>query len=116
MADKDYLLVALTHVVNNAVQYTPAGGSITIRTCTANGYAAQVEITDTGIGIQPSEIDSIFDRFYRSDRARKTDIGGVGLGLSLARKIMEVHNGFIEAESTPGEGSIFRIILPLMLK
>ncbi len=116
MADKDYLLVALTHVVNNAVQYTPDGGSITIRTCTTNRYAAQIEIADTGIGIQPSEIDSIFDRFYRSDRARKTDIGGVGLGLSLARKIMEVHNGFIEAESTPGEGSIFRIILPLMLK
>ncbi len=116
MADKEYLIMALTHVVNNAVQYTPGGGSVTIRVCAPNATDALIEVTDTGIGIQPSEIDLIFDRFYRSDRARKTDIGGVGLGLSLARKIVEVHDGTIEAESTPGQGSIFRIRLPLMLK
>ena len=116
MADKDYLLVALNHIVRNAVQYTPAEGSITIRICPPSATQAQIEIVDTGIGIQPSEIASIFDRFYRSDRARKADAGGVGLGLSLARKIVEIHEGTIEAESTPGEGSIFRITLPLMLK
>jgi PAS domain S-box-containing protein len=116
MADKDYLLVALNHVVSNAVQYTSDNGSITIRICVPNAKDVQIEVADTGIGIQPSEMAYIFDRFYRSDRARKTDIGGVGLGLSLARKIVEVHEGKIEAESTPGEGSIFRITLPLMLK
>jgi signal transduction histidine kinase len=116
MADKDYLLVAMNHVVNNAVNYTPAGGRITIRVCSPNPISVMIEIQDTGIGIQPSEIGLIFDRFYRSDRARKTDIGGVGLGLSLARKIVEVHDGTIEAESTPGQGSIFRITLPLVLK
>lgn len=114
--DKDYLLMALNHVVKNAIQYTPADGTITIRVCAPNAQNAQIEVADTGIGIQPSEMASIFDRFYRSDRARKTDIGGVGLGLSLARKIVEVHDGKIEAESTPGEGSLFRITLPLMIK
>ena len=116
LADKDYLLVALNHVVTNAVQYTPAEGRVTIRVCRPTEKEAQIEITDTGIGIQPTEIGFIFDRFYRSDRARKTDQGGVGLGLSLARKIVEVHDGTIDAESTPGEGSTFRITLPLMLK
>jgi PAS domain S-box-containing protein len=113
-ADKDYLLVALNHIVRNAVQYTPDGGSVTIRICAPAEQLAQIEITDTGIGIQPSEMGYIFDRFYRSDRARKADVGGVGLGLSLARKIVEIHGGTIEAESIPGEGSIFRIMLPLM--
>lgn len=116
MADKDYLLVALNHVVRNAVQYTPEKGSVTIRICPQNTNHVLIEVTDTGIGIQSSEMDSIFDRFYRSDRARKADSGGVGLGLSLARKIVEIHEGTIEAESSPGEGSIFRITLPLMLK
>ncbi len=116
MADKDYLLVALNHIVRNAVQYTPAEGSVTIRTCPKTTNHVLIEVTDTGIGIQPSEMESIFDRFYRSDRARKADSGGVGLGLSLARKIVEIHGGTIEAESKPGEGSVFRITLPLMLK
>lgn len=116
LADKDYLLVALNHIVRNAVQYTPTEGSITIRVSTLNDQQVQIEVVDTGIGIQPAEIAHIFDRFYRSDRARKADVGGVGLGLSLARKIVEIHDGKIEAESTPGEGSVFRITLPHMLK
>jgi PAS domain S-box-containing protein len=115
-ADKDYLLVALNHIVRNAVQYTHTGGSVTIRICPPVDKLARIEIADTGIGIQPSEMAYIFDRFYRSDRARKADVGGVGLGLSLARKIVEIHDGTIEAESTPGEGSTFCITLPLMLK
>ncbi|MBI1281925.1 MAG: PAS domain S-box protein [Anaerolineaceae bacterium] len=116
MADKDYLVAALNHIVRNAVQYTPAEGTITVRTRAQSPKHVLVEVTDTGIGIQPSEMESIYDRFYRSDRARKADSGGVGLGLSLARKIVEIHEGTIEAESIPGEGSIFRITLPLMLK
>jgi PAS domain S-box-containing protein len=115
-ADKDYLLVALNHIVRNAVHYTLAEGSITIRVCKPNEQQVQVEVADTGIGIQPAEMAHIFDRFYRSDRARKADVGGVGLGLSLARKIVEIHDGTIEAESMPGEGSVFRITLPHMLK
>ncbi len=116
MADKDYLLVAMNHIVRNAVQYTPNEGTVTIRLCLSDSKQVVIEVTDTGIGIQPSEMAYIFDRFYRSDRARKADSGGVGLGLSLARKIVEIHEGTIEAESKPGEGSIFRITLPLMLK
>ncbi len=115
-ADKDYLLDALNRVVKNAVNYTPEGGSVSITVCQKPEKHVTIEVTDTGIGIQPSELPDIFDRFYRSDKARKTDDGGVGLGLSLARKIVELHNGTIEVESTPGEGSTFRITLPLMVK
>ncbi len=116
MADKDYLLVALGHVVTNALQYTPSGGSVTIRNCNLPTKQACVEVEDTGMGIHAAEIPYIFDRFYRSDKARKTDQGGVGLGLSLARKIVEIHDGTILADSTPGKGTTFRIALPLVLQ
>ncbi len=116
MGDKDYLIMALGHVVTNALQYTPSGGSITIRNIDQPDKKICVEVEDTGIGIHATEMAYIFDRFYRSDKARQTDRGGVGLGLSLARKIVEIHNGSIKAESVPGDGSTFRITLPHMLQ
>ncbi|MCC6896262.1 MAG: PAS domain S-box protein [Anaerolineae bacterium] len=116
MGDKDYLIMALGHVITNAVQYTPSGGCITVRNLDQPDKQVCVEVEDTGIGIHPTEIGHIYDRFYRSDKARQTDSGGVGLGLSLARKIVEIHNGTILAESEPGKGSTFRITLPLMLQ
>lgn len=116
LGDKDYLITALGHVVTNALQYTPIGGFITVRNLEQTEKQVCVEVEDTGIGIHATEIGYIFDRFYRSDKARQTDRGGVGLGLSLARKIVEIHNGTILAESEPGKGSTFRITLPLMLQ
>ena len=73
---------------------------------------AVLTVTDTGPGIAPEEQERIFDRFFRGDRARSR--GGTGLGLALARSIVLVHNGHITVESAPGEGSTFRVLLPLV--
>jgi heavy metal sensor kinase len=97
---------------DNAVKYTPAGGSVTVSLTDANRFAV-AEIRDTGIGISQAELPHIFERFYRADRARSREMGGVGLGLSIGRWIAEAHGGTIEAESTPSQGSVFRVRLPI---
>lgn len=102
-----------TNLLVNAVNYTPDGGQITLRTRCVDGNVI-VEVQDTGIGIPPDEQERIFARFYRSDPARSAERGGMGVGLSIARKIVEAHGGRIEVESTPGEGSTFRVILPVL--
>ncbi len=102
-----------TNLLINAVNYTPDGGQITLRTRVVDGNVI-VEVQDTGIGIPPDEQERVFARFYRSDPARSAERGGMGVGLSIARKIVEAHGGRIELESTPGEGSTFRVILPVL--
>ncbi len=103
---------ALTEILENAVQFTPPEGTITLRTSIWQ-ESLILEIEDTGVGIPANEIPFIFERFYRVDKERPTDRGGIGLGLSIAQKIVQAHKGFIEVESTVGHGSIFRILLPL---
>lgn len=103
---------ALTEVLENAIQFTPPEGMITVRTSLWQ-ESVVLEIEDTGVGIPPDEIPFIFERFYRVDKERPTDRGGIGLGLSIAQKIIQAHKGFIEVESSVGTGSIFRILLPL---
>jgi signal transduction histidine kinase len=103
---------ALTEVLENASQFTPSQGTITVRT-SIQQESVILEIEDTGVGIPTDEIPLIFERFYRVDKERPTDRGGIGLGLSIAQKIIQAHKGLIEVESTVGEGSIFRILLPL---
>jgi len=99
-------------LIDNAVKYTPSGGSIVVG-LTGSDDAAVVEFRDTGIGISAVDLPNIFDRFYRADKARSREFGGVGLGLSIARWVAEAHRGSIEVESTPGAGSVFRVRLPL---
>jgi heavy metal sensor kinase len=94
----------------NAIKYTPAGGAMTISLKTDETWIS-LEVSDTGPGIAPEEQERIFDRFYRGDRARSR--GGAGLGLALARSIALVHNGQIGVASTLGQGSCFRVSLPL---
>ncbi|HXG21957.1 MAG TPA: sensor histidine kinase, partial [Methylomirabilota bacterium] len=94
-----------------AVKYTPSGGVVTI-TLTSNEKEASLEVSDTGQGVTPEEQKRIFDRFYRSDQARSR--GGVGLGLALARSIALVHHGQITVESNSGQGSCFRVTLPVI--
>ncbi len=94
----------------NAIKYTPAGGRVDI-VLGQHGADAELEVRDTGPGIAPNEQAHIFDRFYRSDRARGR--GGAGLGLALARSIVVLHRGAITVESIPGAGSRFRVVLPL---
>jgi PAS domain S-box-containing protein len=107
--DQNYLNLAFRHLVENAIQYTPPGGTITIRTA-QRGEQALVEIIDTGIGIAPEHLDAVFQRFFRVERARTER--GAGLGLPIARMIIERHGGLVEVESTPGAGSTFRVFLP----
>ncbi len=102
---------ALTELLENAIQFTPAKGIITVRTLIWQ-ESLVLEIEDNGVGIPANEIPFIFERFYRVDKERPTDRGGIGLGLSIAQKIIQAHKGFIEVESTIGKGSIFRILLP----
>ena len=101
---------AIYHVVQNALTYTPSSGTITIQT-TQQDDLALLEIQDTGIGIEEEHLQHIFERFYRIEKARTER--GAGLGLSIARKIVELHHGRLTVTSSPGEGSTFTLHLPL---
>jgi heavy metal sensor kinase len=110
-ADAGLLREALQNIVHNAIRYTPTGGRVTIR-CQGRQNAAVIEVEDTGEGIAPEHRARVFERFYRVDKARARAEGGAGLGLAIARAAVERHGGRIELESTPGKGSLFRIVLP----
>ena len=103
---------ALGRLLTNALSYTPAEGSITVNVL-KHDHSAAIEIIDTGIGIAPDDLPNIFQRGFRADGARSIDTGGTGLGLPIARRIIEIHGGRIEVESTPAAGSTFCILLPL---
>lgn len=100
-------------LVDNAVKYTPSQGSISVR-LERNGHSAVAELRDSGIGIAAEDLPHIFDRFYRADKSRSREFGGVGLGLSIARWVAEAHSGSIEVQSTLAVGSVFRVRLPLV--
>ncbi len=100
------------NLVDNAVRYTPEGGTVKI-SLEQKGQEAIVAFADTGIGIPPEEIPHIFERFYRVDKARSRAEGGSGLGLAICRHIAQMHEGMIEVESQPAQGSIFTVRLPL---
>src|SRR5258707_1167087 len=89
-----------------------SGGEISVALRSQNGNA-WIVVTDTGIGIEESDQRRIFDRFYRVDKARSRALGGAGLGLSIARWIVEGHGGSLSVESAPGRGSAFTADLPL---
>ncbi|HVU10224.1 MAG TPA: PAS domain-containing sensor histidine kinase [Phototrophicaceae bacterium] len=101
----------LTNLVENALNYTPDNGSVTVRT-RKQDRAVVTEISDTGIGIREAEIPLIFSRFYRTEAAKAKHDGGTGLGLAIVKRIVEIHHGRIEVESRVGEGSTFRVLLP----
>lgn len=111
-ADIQYLAQAVTHLVTNAIHYTPDGGTIRARTY-RQGAEVVIEVQDSGIGIAPTDVPHIFESFYRVDQARSRDKGGAGLGLTIAQKIVDAHGGRIEVQSTPGAGSTFSIWLPV---
>jgi two-component system sensor histidine kinase ResE len=103
----------LHNLLENAIRYTPSGGSVRVRLTAAPGKA-RIEVQDTGIGIPEADLPYVFERFFRSDRARRAYRGGTGLGLSIARWIVEAHKGTISAESQIGKGSTFTVTLPLV--
>ncbi|MBN2471679.1 MAG: PAS domain S-box protein [Anaerolineae bacterium] len=111
--DRDEVARAVANLVVNAISYTPEGGTITVHSERRQAEAV-VEVQDSGIGISEAELPHIFKRFYRADRARSTNTGGMGLGLAITRKIIEAHGGSVTVSSEPGHGSLFRVILPLV--
>lgn len=110
--DRELLKQMLLNLLDNAVKYTPESGEILI-TLETHDQMAEIEVRDSGIGIPPADQGHIFDRFYRVDKARSRAMGGAGLGLAIARWIVEAHGGAISLESTPGRGSTFKARLPL---
>jgi len=113
LVDPDRIGQVLVNLLGNALQYTPAGGRVELRVRREQGYVA-IAVTDTGIGIATDHLARVFDRFYRVDRSRARASGGSGIGLTIARHLVEAHGGAIRAESAgPGLGSTFTVTLPL---
>ncbi|MBZ0288432.1 MAG: HAMP domain-containing histidine kinase, partial [Anaerolineae bacterium] len=102
---------ALVNLVENALHYTPANGSVSVRTFEQVGQIV-VEVSDTGIGISEDDLPRIFEHFYRSTQARNVDTRGTGLGLAIVRKIINRHHGTIDVESKIGAGTTFCVRLP----
>jgi heavy metal sensor kinase len=109
--DADALRRALLVLIDNAVKYTPEGGKINIGLESTDGVAV-VSVADTGFGISEADMPHIFDRFWRADKARSREHGGAGLGLSIAKWIVEEHGGSIDVQSKRGKGSVFRVRIP----
>jgi len=110
-ADEEGVITILDNLVNNAIQYTPDGGSVTIR-CRLEPSAAILEVEDTGIGIARLDQERVFERFYRVDKARSRELGGTGLGLAIVKHLTQAFGGELSLTSEPGEGSTFRIHFP----
>jgi signal transduction histidine kinase len=110
-ADPERIHQVLFNLVDNAVRFTPPGGEITI-TARQHDGRVQVRVADTGVGIAAEHLPRVFERFYRVDASRSRDDGGTGIGLAIARSIVEGHGGRIVAESDPGHGSTFTFDLP----
>jgi two-component system OmpR family sensor kinase len=109
--DRDRLKQALLNVVVNALQHTPAGGTVRVGLSRADSVA-RLWVSDTGAGISPENLNRIFDRFYRVDKARSRSSGGAGLGLAIVKWIVEAHGGTVSVESQPGQGSTFTLLIP----
>lgn len=110
-ADPDKIEQVLDNLVSNALKYTNKG-SIGI-SCRREGKEVRVEVRDSGIGISEEHLSKLFDRFYRTDKARSRDKGGIGLGLSVVKSILDAHGSKIRIESEAGKGSVFSFGLPL---
>ncbi len=113
----DYLRLkqVMLNILKNAINYNFEGGTVKISNFSSQNELI-ITVIDTGVGIKEEELQLIFERFYRIDKARNRDTGGTGLGLSIVKKIIKKHNGKIEVESQLDKGTTFKIYLPLKIK
>jgi signal transduction histidine kinase len=107
LVDPSKLLLVLENLVGNALKFTESGGKVSV-TVSAPGDTVEIAVTDTGVGLDPDEIERVFDRYYRSSHPR----GGSGLGLSISRELVRLHGGDITVTSEKGKGSTFLVTLP----
>ncbi len=110
--DEDELIRVVTNLLENAQRYTPLDGSITL-SLDRRGAMACLTVADTGVGIAPEHLARLGERFYRVDASRSRPDGGAGLGLAIAKTIVEAHGGALEFESAPGQGTTVRVLLPV---
>ncbi len=111
-ADEDRLVEVLTNLLDNALRHTPEGGLVNIEASQVE-QSVEIRIQDSGVGIPEEDIPFIFERFWRGDKSRSRESGGSGMGLAIARQLVELHGGTISAQSKVGEGTIFTVRLPL---
>jgi two-component system phosphate regulon sensor histidine kinase PhoR len=112
LGSSEALQGALGSLIENALNYTPAGGTVSVHVA-EDGSTARIAVADTGIGIATEHHERIFERFYRIDEARSRQLGGTGLGLAIAKHVVQSHHGQITVDSRLGQGSTFTISLPL---
>jgi signal transduction histidine kinase len=113
-ANPNHIKALWSHLLDNAIRYTPAGGQVRVTISTDTGQKQAVgAVSDTGIGIPVDEIPRIFEEFYRTEEARRMQETGTGLGLAIVRQVVEIYGGTIEVQSEVGRGSTFRFHLPL---
>ena len=103
---------ALANLVSNAIRYTPSGGTIQVLWSVRADGLGELEVRDTGIGIDKEHLPRLTERFYRVDGSRSRDTGGTGLGLSIVKHVVQRHGGELEIRSEPGKGSVFRLVFP----
>lgn len=112
VGDADMIRQATANLISNAVRYTPEGGHITVRVKRGDIMAA-IMVQDTGIGLSPEEAKMVFSRFWRADAGRNRESGGLGIGLSVVKEIVDRHHGWVQVEGRQGEGACFTIHIPL---
>jgi signal transduction histidine kinase len=113
-ADRDKVRQCLVNLCSNAVKFTPAGGNITVSAEALPGNLVALRVADDGIGIPEEHVDRVFDVFYQVDGSSTREYGGAGLGLAIVRSFAEAHGGQVSVASTPGTGSTFSLVLPVL--
>ena len=112
-ADRDRLSQIFVNLVDNAVKYTPKGGSVTFKAFARGSKFIGFQVIDTGQGIPPTDLPRITERFYRVDKARSRELGGTGLGLAIVKHLVQLHGGTLHIDSEVGKGTIIEIGLPV---
>ncbi|HXV93839.1 MAG TPA: ATP-binding protein [Pseudonocardia sp.] len=111
-ADHDRLVQILINLVDNAVKYTPAGGTVTVRARPTAEGSVEIGVSDTGVGIPRADLPRLTERFYRVDKARSRELGGTGLGLAIVKHLVLAHDGDLAIDSEEGRGTTVRVLLP----
>jgi two-component system phosphate regulon sensor histidine kinase PhoR len=111
LADERALEHVLVNLVDNGVKYTPEGGQVTVRARSAGEAHVELEVADTGDGIEPQHLPRLFERFYRVDSGRSRELGGTGLGLAIVKHFVQRMGGEVSVESKLGRGTTFRVRL-----